>query len=767
MAFCNAHQIDSTNWLLSVGVNKQHVRSRVALHYVVDNSSSMGSMTKEVQNIFSEMVDSVATAPSSMTIFGTTAQILSSNITTGQMMRDLELPSQSCTNIPSGIEKAMRVIYGQEMKSKMKKNESSSSTSTSSIHHILVLLSDGEHNTGPEPKIAFPKLKGLVPDDVKLSVVVVGYSRHSNTSMGMLLKKSVETIPLNTENVKQIYFARNNEGLNTALAELEVGLNTALKGSIHEIKADNDILVSNFETGVAASIQLHLSEDECTHPLLCCTDELPGSLFIDGEKVKVVVAEEDLSVTLLSDLILNLMDKTKVQIVASTNSNASIIAKECAKKLEALVNVLEAKTAAEKKDLNLKSASSKDRVKQYRSIRSIFHQARELRNQVIDIANFSTRDSEKAANFLNGRSMKYANKALRRANKKSDFVLDPTAERKAMVKDLNSIDFRSKLELAMSIDVLTNLMYLSDCDFSKMAEIAKGRNKIDMINLKSLRVRVTKEKEISDEFLNTLNTLQMDLITSGKLSEYLNEIFHGNRRSFISLSTPWQHIEEFLHFGDQSFESSWELLMYGGFVGYPLLLERSAASQMNPYLTQLKNVRLSLADTASICCANQAEYPVYGPEGGEPIQDILLLIDPSMPRSSRVICGGKLLGEKYTSAVIARDLHMYSGFNMQIALYGNTLFHLIAVPEQVRVVREDIIANLQRTFQGRAYMCRECGFGPVDHFACSDLLHHDGERHGNSRVNNACPKCGWFSASIADWDEWDGTVCEVCKCVKF
>ena len=310
-------------------------------------------------------------------------------------------------------------------------------------------------------------------------------------------------------------------------------------------------------------------------------------------------------------------------------------------------------------------------------------------------------------------------------------------------------------------------MRLSDFQFSQMCIVASKRNRIDTVNLKSLRSKVKKEKEISDALLMGLNTSHEQLITSGKLSEYLNELFHGDRRSYVSLSTPWQHIDEWLNFNDQSFESSWELLMYGGFIGYPLLLERSpAASPMNPYLTQVKGVHLSLADTASICCANQAEIPVYGPEAGEPIKDILPLIDPSMPRSSRIICGSKLLGEKYTSTVVARDLNMYSGFNMQIALYSNTMFHVITrSPGQVEEVEKDkIIANLQRTFMGRAYMCGEYGFEPVEHYACSDLMHADahGARRGNTKVNNVCPRCGWFSPNLHDWDEWDGSVSEVC-----
>merc|ERR1719446_980248 len=197
-------------------------------------------------------------------------------------------------------------------------------------------------------------------------------------------------------------------------------------------------------------------------------------------------------------------------------------------------------------------------------------------------------------------------------------------------------------------------MCLSDSKFRELMDRVSTRSRIDMSNMKSLHSKLIQFGDISDEFVNNLNTSQRELVSSGKLADYLNEFLHGERKSYLSLSTPWQLLEEWTQFGDQSFDSSWELLMFGGFIGYPLLLERSSASQMNPYLTVVKGVRVSLVDTASICCANQAEYPVYGPEGGEPIEDILPLVDPSMPRSSGMICGSKLLGEKYTSVVLAR-----------------------------------------------------------------------------------------------------------------
>ena len=60
-----------------------------------------------------------------------------------------------------------------------------------------------------------------------------------------------------------------------------------------------------------------------------------------------------------------------------------------------------------------------------------------------------------------------------------------------------------------------------------------------------------------------------------------------------------------------------------------------------------------------------------------------------------------------------------------------------------------------------SFMCGKCSFGPVDHANCADLRSHHGEDRGSGvKVSNACPKCGWFSSSIADWPPWDGRVWE-------
>jgi len=161
--------------------------------------------------------------------------------------------------------------------------------------------------------------------------------------------------------------------------------------------------------------------------------------------------------------------------------------------------------------------------------------------------------------------MKYANKALRRATKNSDGVLDPTAERRAMVKYLTSAEFKEKLTSSMY--VLNNLMCLSDSKFRELMDRVSTRSRIDMSNMKSLHSKLIQFGDISDEFVNNLNTSQRELVSSGKLADYLNEFLHGERKSYLSLSTPWQLLEEWTQFGDQSFDSSWELLIHSCKIG--------------------------------------------------------------------------------------------------------------------------------------------------------------------------------------------------------
>lgn len=102
---------------------------------------------------------------------------------------------------------------------------------------------------------------------------------------------------------------------------------------------------------------------------------------------------------------------------------------------------------------------------------------------------------------------------------------------------------------------------------------------------------------------------------------------------------------------------------------------------------------------------------------------------------------------------------MFTGNKMRIALHAHSLLAGLQ-PPFIAPRKKDLEAQLRRQYLGRAFQCAQCGFGPIDHFACGDLEAHHGENVGGATINNACPRCGWFSGSLCDWPKWDGTVPE-------
>jgi hypothetical protein len=83
---------------------------------------------------------------------------------------------------------------------------------------------------------------------------------------------------------------------------------------------------------------------------------------------------------------------------------------------------------------------------------------------------------------------------------------------------------------------------------------------------------------------------------------------------------------------------------------------------------------------------------------------------------------------------------------------GQTSDHPAAASSHGRV----LLAKQLASQMPDARQCRECGLGPVDHFACSDL----GAHQGHAGIDNSCKGCGWFSAAKEDWPAWDGTLHE-------
>lgn len=966
----------SDTWVASVPLqqNDEDInKSPMALHFVLDNSASMGERTNEAKSVFSGLVDSASSGPCSLTLFADEGTLQSSNIMSSAQMLNLPRLSQGSTNIPAGVRTAMECIVLHEKKEEEKaaRNNVPGAPKT---HHLLVLLTDGDHNRGSRPEVEFPKIGeeclAVIPN-VQLSVIVVGITRNSSTSMGMLLKTSLETVPL--ADVQNIFFAVDRHEMKAVMEKLVKDLECISTGKIRTVSNDHSNLIGEFGASLTDNLTVRTSPRDSDLTFLMESKEEPDHIFLDGNRMELVAGVEGCGVDfeLVADAIGDHIDKIRIQRVASASPEKI---RSAVSQLNALVDVLEKELSSKgKSGLALKKANGPERLKQHRAIHRTTQMARELRNQLADVANFTANSSEEQAAFLIGKQSKFASKALRRAAARSggDVVLDPQKEMDKALVEITNDAFASELGALLRNDTIKHLARLSTdqlrrlmrhvdeaspSDAAKLRGIlglveafkeeetrsknkptekvhtsalcwipppGKGHNAIQSIRqihdrhikrwpphvnllypfvpVSEFEVAATKLAEAlngCDSFDVTLRkidyfvqkssctawlrpdetqaltelqaacqaafpecddltsrgtyvphltvgqpknkaavevlahnakweptkfhcgeicmisrkgptepfevhwrielgtgiskpgpgapepsslenidkranrvTKKADIVAaagpeakefldSGILAGYLNDVFFGGRQSYLSLSSPWEHVAEWrdLYATNAKFKSQWEMLLYLGSVGYPVTIERSAAAQMDPFQLTIRNIHTTVIDTASLCCANHSGVDTYGPEGGEAIKDALVLVDPSCPQASARILSSALLGETFTSVVVSRDLHMYSGASMKVALLANALLRVLQ-PEPAFKSKADIVADIRREFLGSAYQCGSCGFGPVDHGGCSDLFAHHGEVDLVGGVaSNACPSCGWFSNDLDDWDQWDGTV---------
>mmetsp|Transcript_6637 Transcript_6637/g.9850 ORF Transcript_6637/g.9850 Transcript_6637/m.9850 type:complete len:1386 (+) Transcript_6637:93-4250(+) len=973
---CDLHRIGETdfwaaNLNLSSEINKNN--TPLALHFVIDNSGSMGGMAMEVRNIFSELVDSVASAPCSLTLFSQHASLLSDQIKSSKEMIGLPMVPQGMTNIPAGVTKAMDVITATEMSEVL-------TNSSEKTHHILILLTDGLHNTGPAPNKEFPiigkQARENIPN-VQLSVIVVGITRDSSTSMGMLLKTNIETVPLDSSSISNIYFAASRSSMRSVMAKLVSGLVVLSTGVVHTIYSPDGGILAEIggEESNFLSVRTNVSNPSLN--FLIKGKEPPHKLEVDGNNIKVNESD-DIKHDLIADILATQIDRIRVKRIASSAGSASCV-QPAIQHLKTLVDALDKDYRVNgRANLMLAGASAAERLAQYRKIITTVHVARELRNQLTDVANFANSCSEAQAAFLTGSGSKYASKALRRAAARSgdnDGILDPQKEFARVRNEVGHPMFAKKMENLLRIDTINHLKRLSTKQIQALKEHVKARSigdfhmlceMLDLLgsllcddnddsltakvhtsalcwipptgdvfeNIQTIRTRHDKHikrwpphvnllypfvpsNEFQDaaekiaEAVRSIKPFDVNLteirnfshskrsytawlnpqeannfislqaacqaefpqcndlgksgvfvphltvgqctskgsvedlkasaswepslsrcgdiclisrkgqdepfeihwrvelgtgkcevspaasseakaaaehqtesagrrnghkfesmksylqkfVDSGVLAGYLNNVFFGERRSYLSLLNPWEHIVEWKELGydekiDQGFKSQWEMLLYAGSIAYPIIVERSAGTQMNPFQIKVKKVHTSAIDTASLCCANQSEIDTFGPEGGEPIKDALVLVDPTCPMSSAKIVSSALLGETFTSVVLSRDLHMYTGAAMKAALHAHSLFSCLQPESCDEKSKSDVAAEIRREFLGWAYQCGSCGFGPVLHGGCSSLIAHHGEHRTGGVVSNACPSCGWFSPSLDSWKEWDGTIPE-------
>jgi len=734
-------------WVVGLRLGAEHParkrRPATRFHFVLDNSGSMGSNSQIAKDCFADLV-SVANGPCSLVAFESKAVLLGEGFRTADAMRKAQLPRQGGTNITAGIEAAVDVI--RRCAAQEAKDDSEAS------HHVLVLLSDGAHRQGERPEVRLPKLGAELHAELptlRLSVVVVGVTRDSNTSLGMLLKQSLETVSLPA--LEPIYFASTPQLMGEALKEMHAGL-ASLRGCLVNVGTSGSSLFVR-AVGDAGAPSIDLLADAHEQAVLCFGKQHPEELVVDG--FTCTCEELAFDAELAASSLQGLVDATRVKRIAVGAENV----RPALKQLDEWVTLLEAReaeqrAAARKTELHLAKATPSMRLAQHKALKSATQGARELRNQLAEIDACAANDSASQAAFLTGSSSKYGAKALRRAAAQiaSGDAVDSEQRLREILGDVARI--APEMKKALRQDFCDKLGALSEAArkqlrilLERSAPVNMSRHLIDTLCF----------GDISVKSLDT-NVDLAELVDSGLAVEPLLKLSGNVRQSYLSLQTAWEQLKEWCDFAmANDCKTEYQLLMCLGAIGYPIDVQRRAATQMNPYAMDIIRLRPSLVDTASLSTALYSEQEVVPPEGGIAVQDVLVLIDPDVPKASRLAASSMLLREAYTSVALCRDLHMYTGNAMRLALHAHSLLATVQPPAPV-ASKDDLEAQLRRQYLGRAFQCHQCGFGPIDHFACGDLMAHHGEDVGGAVISNACPQCNWFSDCISDWPRWDGTV---------
>uniref|UniRef100_A0A7S0AAC3 VWFA domain-containing protein n=1 Tax=Pyrodinium bahamense TaxID=73915 RepID=A0A7S0AAC3_9DINO len=626
---------------------------RTAFHFCLDNSFSMGRSSAEARDCFAQLA-AHATEPRSLTAFANRAEVLGSSLMGPAAIRGLLLPPQGQTDISSGVQQSMELIVGRE------------AAEPGAVHHVLFLLSDGQHNVGPGPAQTFSKLARRVRSQapqLRLSMVVIGISASSKTCDGMLGRAELEIVPL--YGLEPIYFADSARDMCDVLRALEVGIRSLAGGRVVRLglpaAAAREGFVRVPGEEPAHSLEAFGSQDS-NLSVAVRADTAPRALLLDGEEV--ALAESSLECATALAVIQSLIGALRERRIGSLSFNGQAafdFLDPCIR------TVADFQEACQVRSLEASTTGPAARLQRHKAMSAAQHDTRRLRNQLQEALAFHSNDSAEQARFLTGAGKKYGAQALRRAAAAGAGA----GGFDALVEAVASTARR--LRPALRRDLLRCAARLPPRKRASVAAAlsSKGWSAGDLRE-------VLRHPEAADA--EACSSGAASLLDDGALVEALRKVGGSLAApvSYLSLLSQWEQLAEWVAHAEDPAQvraagvtTEYELLMYVGMLGFPIKVGRGAATQMDPFQMSISTVKAAPADTVSLCAALQAEQTVSAPEGGN-VADLLLLVDPDCPEASHEALKCRLF-DMYVSVVLCRDLHMYAGLPMRIALHAHAL----------------------------------------------------------------------------------------------
>ena len=675
---------------LHVPVEEKTSRMRHRYVFVLDNSGSMGGRPDNSEVAKSTFADLIKanTSPSALIIFDDSAMCLSNCLTTAKQMKDLPLPTKGRTNISAGLHLATTNIIDYERSSNEK------------TLHILILLSDGGHNCGPQPSSEIPKLRSAIRSSIPnamIATVAIGVTRYSTTSVGSVLKTQLETLQVGT--MEQYYFCPEMQDMTSTIQSMSKCIHEALEGQIVKVDTRKGSIVYNIACP-SESIEYYMTPSlpspqnasksarrSCFN--LLRVGETSGENGDDIIKINghdVVVDEMPFSANIAIATLRDLINQIRQLIVAKSSSTAGCIAS-----MKIWIDALEKTVTVS--DIDLSRTSCHDRFKYFKAVKAATAVFRELRNELARVEAYQSDDSADQAAFLTGHDKKFAKKTLLRSSRRANVdnsEQDPALTPLDKLKN-DILETAKKVKLSLRMD---SLLYISrmvktenfkDLIVSR-CERSSYPNSMDKVVTIVSNVNCCNQQNSIVDAIHELLKLDIGVHFLDDIAPDIVKEHSQAAQSWLSLLTQHEQLSEWIEFSSGGIDDSlnnvseeYLALTSIGMLCYPIRLRHTDAAQANPFATAMLEMLPCPVDSCSFYLSLKCNNVMKTPEGRELSTnwDVLMLIDPLCPNSSLNTANSMMLGEICTSITLGRDLFMYTGMEQRYALHAHALCFLV------------------------------------------------------------------------------------------
>lgn len=708
-------------------------------HFVIDNSASMAKTTvKACQKGAADLVEKLNCPECDIHFFSHEVEShlnlkdtrdpwdLSKGSTPADKVRALPIPPQGSTNISGAINAAVQVV------------EASEAETPGAVHHLIFLLTDGEHNAGPVPEDCLPSFHERIKHtNAKLSVIFLSVTDNSRVDQGMLI---AELASVRLPGVDDVYFCKNADAVSDIFTEL----------SNHMSGVTKNITISVQLGEEAPPFNVSVGENE---PYICLLDKHDvdlahtGVVVVDGnpyyfEKMKNFVIENEEFFSAIEREISSIA-KSKV---AGTNVDDLTkrlleMLKQFAKHLEqrvaakgAVAEVMQSKEYAtmSPKDRHrlLKKYLGKDEAKLEMGATERLAQ---LQNRVKIVANLKLQGSQLQAEFLKGANRSYADKAHLRAAKHGT-VGGGALATKAM-EDLRTR--APEIRFALRRALLAHAHFIGE---EKVGDYWTPRK--PTVAAEGFSVRPaggeclptladgTEKKRMLSALMKKGKGLSVETLSrpegafvEGELADAIAAHF-GMPESWLSVSDSFQQLLEAL----EELETlpstelveleELDLIVMFGMHGVPMIIKTSDAAQMDPWQIMIERMLCAPVDTPSMMLALKMGSKIKAPEGVSP-NAILPLVDPFCPQASLLMYRSIAMREIFASATVAEDLFMPNSQQIP-ALHAHCLLEAIRSAVGPEASRSHLSLALHIVYSFRYW----AGKGLCEGGALSLLLKH-------------------------------------------